>query len=157
MSIPTQSGAPFCAPPRMRTSIPSSFSPLLRVLHTPISPSPFRVILGRFQGDFGDFRFLFVAPIAGIYGSWCGPRLSIRGRPLIGRTRGPRYLQCKAAPQQDPDLSGSLSAKGRSPRLQSKLGKGSGSQRGHGMTVGARGGGKKVEDMGIGSGKGSGS
>ena len=37
-----------------------------------------------------------------------GPSLFVRGRPLLVLTRGAFYLQCKAVPQQDPDLSGSL-------------------------------------------------
>ena len=42
-------------------------------------------------GDFGDFRVSFVATVAGryMYTRWGGPRLSVRGEPLIVPTRGP--------------------------------------------------------------------
>ena len=46
----------------------------------------------------------------------CGLLLSVRGRPLLGQTRGPLYLLCKTAPKKDPDLSASLSGRGRAPR-----------------------------------------
>jgi len=80
-------------------------------------------------GDFRDFGVSFTATVAGRYTRRGGLRLSVRGGPLLVLKRGPLYLACNAAPQQDPDLSGPLTVrKGlhgsqRSTRLQSKLGR----------------------------------
>ena len=40
-------------------------------------------------GDFGDFGVSFVATVAGRYTRRGGPRLSVRGEPLIVVTLGP--------------------------------------------------------------------
>ena len=91
------------------------------------------------KGAYGDFGVRIHCGGAPSYSRRSGPRLSVRGEPLLVPIRGPLYLPCKAAPQQDPDLCGPLSE--RAPRLQSKLCKGTGVQRakregeGEGMIV----------------------
>jgi len=58
----------------------------------------FGVSFGDF-GDFCDFGVSFTATVAGFYSRLDGPRLSVRGGPLIVPTRGPLYLLCKTTSQ----------------------------------------------------------
>ena len=48
--------------------------------------------------DFGDFGVSFVATVAGRYTRRGGPRLSVRGEPLIVLTRGPEVPPMQRSP-----------------------------------------------------------
>ena len=69
--------------------------------------------------DYGDFGVSFAATVSGRCTRRGRSRLSVLGEPLLVPKRELLYLLCKAAPQQDPDLSDPLA--GRAPRLQSEL------------------------------------